>query len=115
MADPVKKCRCELPRPRQGHAHAWLSLLDNIGNTKDDGGQRFLEALIRARQQLDTTTGHDPLLVVAAVDEWTPVLPQPLWCSIPDAVAVVIHLLEPGPRTTIWTQPRSRRRPGFCV
>lgn len=73
---PVKKCECRLPQPDQEHSHAWLLLLDNIGDADSDCGWRFLAALIKARRARVSAAGpatmeHDPLLVVAAVDRWT--------------------------------------------
>jgi hypothetical protein len=52
------------------HEHAWLLLVDNADNTS---GQRFLTALVKARQQRAAVADQpelDPLLVVAAADQW---------------------------------------------
>jgi hypothetical protein len=52
------------------HEHVWLLLVDNAGNAS---GQQFLTALVNARQQRAAVADRpelDPLLVVAAADQW---------------------------------------------
>jgi len=77
---PPARCRCLIPREEASrrHQHAWVLLADNLAG-KDghtDAGRRFLAELIRARHARaagsdDRRAESDPLLVVAAVDEWT--------------------------------------------
>ena len=67
---PVRKCACEPGRRRdQPHEHPWVLLADHV-EAADGAGWDFLSALVKARQARRPT--RDPLLVVAAVDRWSP-------------------------------------------
>jgi hypothetical protein len=63
----AETCPCGRDR---SHEHAWLLLVDNADNTR---GQQFLTALVNARQRRAAMADGpelDPLLVVAAADQW---------------------------------------------
>ncbi|HKN95859.1 MAG TPA: hypothetical protein VJX10_01985 [Pseudonocardiaceae bacterium] len=90
---PVAKCECEPPEDvGDDHRDAWLLLVDHAGG---GSGQAFLSALVNARQRRSSTAGggrpaHDPLLVVAAVDQWTAAWGhwwREPWLTEPDAPA----------------------------
>ncbi|HEX4720928.1 MAG TPA: hypothetical protein VH333_00335 [Pseudonocardiaceae bacterium] len=84
-AAPAAHCQCLLPRDlgsRPRHQHAWVLLVDDVAG---ESARRFLTALIRARQDraavpVGERPAHDPLLVVAAVDEWALAWGQ-WWCE----------------------------------
>ncbi|MGW7531377.1 hypothetical protein [Amycolatopsis sp. NPDC054798] len=66
---PVRRCDCLTPRGQDGpHEHAWALLVDNVDAAP--AGREFLSALVRARQK--RLPERDPLLVVAAMDRWSP-------------------------------------------
>ncbi|WP_042382724.1 hypothetical protein [Streptacidiphilus melanogenes] len=80
-------CRCHIPADpadrhgRSRHHHAWVLLVDNA---QTEPGRAFLAALTAARQRRAASAsssasaeaaaseghGHDPLLVVAAFNQW---------------------------------------------
>lgn len=89
-------CRCLTPQ-QDRHDHAWVLLVDNADT---DNGGRFLTALLRARQErmtvpVDTPPQGDPLLVVAAVEQWNSTWGQ--WWREPWRVAADAPTKRPIP------------------
>ncbi|MET9962341.1 hypothetical protein ABZ128_25330 [Streptomyces sp. NPDC006326] len=94
-------CSCEVPAGRGDrgrHDHAWVLLVDGA---QTPAGRRFLSALVAARirnGQNEPGAAADPLVVVAACDQW-----QPEWTT---------RWCEPW-RTTPLADTAQRRVPLF--
>lgn len=70
------RCDCVIPEDAQdgNHDHVWVLLLDNAQSAV---GERFLQALIKARLEgfvvpPGAPPACDPLLVITAIDQWRP-------------------------------------------
>ncbi|MET9887961.1 hypothetical protein ABZZ20_33495 [Streptomyces sp. NPDC006430] len=106
-------CSCELPPDRAGrarHDHAWVLFVDGA---QTPAGRRFLTALIAARlrnEQHEPGTGAaaDPLVVLAACDQWQPDWTT-RWCEpwrttpLPDTPQRRVPLLSRATRA-LWTR-----------
>ncbi|WP_328764749.1 hypothetical protein [Streptomyces sp. NBC_00272] len=106
-------CSCELPPHYVGraarHDHAWVLLVDGA---QTPAGRQFLAALVAARMRNEQngpgSGGADPLVVLAACDQWQPEWTT-RWCEpwrttpLPDTPQRRVPLLTRATRT-LWTR-----------